>query len=161
MNDRIKEVAANPLLKQSSISSVIAALGVLSVTGHAPALLSQPGTPQHLQLRNDPRRITFSAQLREAAEMARQGIPVVGTLAHAKIKAAEDAGDFAEANRLRQEVKNMAHAIEAAALEAKQGEAHAIIAQEREARVTLSVIDAARLKRARRAARNLRNTGVL
>lgn len=110
----------------------------------------------HMAPRRDARRVTDPRQLHEAADLAAQGIPLPGTLAHAKLAIAVDAGDFTLAAQIRARVQQMAPMLRDAAVAAEAAAANQTDEVVREARGTLSVIDAAKQKRARRAARRLR-----
>lgn len=118
-----------------------------------------PETVDHMAERQYPRRVSAARELREAADLAEQGIPLPGTLAYAKIKTAEDEGDFALASQLRERVKQFAPMLREAAVAAEQAARDETNAVVREARVTLSAIDRAKQKRERKAARRLREAG--
>jgi hypothetical protein len=102
------------------------------------------------------RRVTDPRQLHEAAELAEQGIPLPGTLAHAKLATAEEEGDFALASQIRERVKQLAPMLRDAALAAEQAARDVTDATVRDARANLDRVEAAKQKRARKAERRLR-----
>lgn len=172
VNDRLRREGARPTVDRPHINvqfeggarpapgsdaeKVMHALGLLTITGHVSSELTKAGTPRHLVPREDVRRIKTARELHEAADRAAEGIPMPGTLAEAKVQAAEEAGDFTEARRLREEIKAFAPKIRAAARAKEAEDVRVKESSVREAVVNLSAMERAQLKRARRAARHLR-----
>jgi hypothetical protein len=137
------------------IPRVVAALGILAVTGAMLPELTRRDTPAHLVPRRGSRRVRSARELHEAADLAERGEAVLGTSAAAQLKEAERTGQFARAMQLREAIKGYAPTIRAAAIAQEAEDARAGVATVRAAVVSLRALERAKAKRARKASRRL------
>lgn len=136
----------------STPKNVSDALTLNLMTGLVTGVLADPRTPAHLIPRADPHTLTTARELHEAADRAEEGYAPPGSKAAALYAHAIKDGDLATASEILQGIISTAPLIRAAAVEAEQAEAEARDNAVREAVVTLSTLERAQQKRARKAA---------